>query len=224
MVDRYVVGGEKDSAARLLKADYNCFYNPKGRKANNYGDFLISGVAEGASGYGFHDLGGVNSQVNPKFKIGIDIPYSVNQADVWKRVRTVSSVLAEYRNRYMPDAGSPLIDAGDPADGAGVDIGAVGAGTNDPADLFGKFGTSSTVRDIKPSARSVSGVFLKDGIPGEISIFDIAGKKVKNATLVKSGSGFKVELQNGSRCGRGVFIVKTGNAQYSMLSRIASIR
>ena len=224
LVDRYLTGGEKDSAARVLKTDYNCFYNPKGRKPNNYGNFLVDGVAEGAAGYGLHDLGGVNGQVNPKFKVGIDIPYSVNQADVWKRVRTVSSVLAEYRNRYMPDAGSPLIDAGDPADGAGVDIGAVGAGANDPADLFGKFGNSSTLRDIKPGAQGVSGAFCKNGIPGEISVFDIAGKRVRNATLIKSGSGGKVVLQNGSRCGQGVFIVKAGNAQYSLISRIASVR
>jgi hypothetical protein len=224
MVDRYVVGGEKDSAARVLKTDYNCFYNPKGRKPNNYGNFLVAGVAEGAAGYGLHDLGGVNGQVNPKFKIGIDIPYSVNQADVWKRVRTVSSVLAEYRNRYMPDAGSPLIDAGDPADGAGVDIGAVGAGKDDPADQFGKFGTISLLRDIKPGKSSVSDALRRNGIPGEIAIFDIAGKKVKNATLLKSGAGIKVVMQNGARCGQGVFIVKVGNAQYSLISRIASIR
>jgi hypothetical protein len=31
-----------------------------------------------------------------------------------------------------------LIDAGDPADGAGTDIGAVGAGAADAKDLFGK--------------------------------------------------------------------------------------
>jgi hypothetical protein len=46
-------------------------------------------------------------------------------------------VLGLYRTRYAPQAGSPLIDAGDPQGGAGNDIGAVGAGQANPADLFG---------------------------------------------------------------------------------------
>jgi hypothetical protein len=33
-----------------------------------------------------------------------------------------------------------VIDRGDPADGAGTDIGAVGAGVVDSLDLFGTFG------------------------------------------------------------------------------------
>ena len=45
---------------------------------------------------------------------------------------------AYYRSVYAPGAGSPLIDAGDPADGAGNDVGAVGAGEDDAADLFGR--------------------------------------------------------------------------------------
>ena len=52
-------------------------------------------------------------------------------------VRRVSSVLALYRTHYTPQAGSPLIDAGDPAGGAGNDIGAVGAGTSNANDKFG---------------------------------------------------------------------------------------
>jgi hypothetical protein len=38
---------------------------------------------------------------------------------------------------YAPAAGSPLTDKGDPADGAGTDIGAIGSGAGDPADQFG---------------------------------------------------------------------------------------
>jgi len=41
--------------------------------------------------------------------------------------------------RYTPLAGSPLIDVGDPAGGAGNDIGAIGAGTPNAADGFGIF-------------------------------------------------------------------------------------
>jgi hypothetical protein len=38
---------------------------------------------------------------------------------------------------YGPAAGSPLIDAGDSADGVGTDVGAIGSGVRDPNDLFG---------------------------------------------------------------------------------------
>jgi hypothetical protein len=45
---------------------------------------------------------------------------------------------------YTPAAGSPLIDAGDPADDMGgarnTDIGAIGAGNVHPQDQFGRFG------------------------------------------------------------------------------------
>jgi hypothetical protein len=49
-------------------------------------------------------------------------------------------MLAHFRKLYTPGKESPLIDSGDPADGAGVDIGAIGAGKEDKQDRFGKFG------------------------------------------------------------------------------------
>ena len=45
--------------------------------------------------------------------------------------------LRAIRRRY---ADSPLIEAGDPADGPGSYIGAVGTGANAPQDNFGRFG------------------------------------------------------------------------------------
>jgi len=51
----------------------------------------------------------------------------------------VKEILARYRMRYTPKAGSPLIDKGDPAGGAGNDIGAVGAGATNAADKLGVF-------------------------------------------------------------------------------------
>jgi hypothetical protein len=56
---------------------------------------------------------------------------------VWLRTYGVSRVLRDYRAVYTPRSGSPLIDAGDPGDGDGNDIGAVGAGIPNPADRFG---------------------------------------------------------------------------------------
>jgi hypothetical protein len=38
---------------------------------------------------------------------------------------TVAQILAKFREIYTPAEGSPLIGAGDPADGAGTSIGAV---------------------------------------------------------------------------------------------------
>jgi hypothetical protein len=225
IVDRYLSGSENDSVARIVKADYNCFYNPKGRKPNNYGNFLVSGVSEGAAGYGGHDLGGVNGQVAPKFKVAMDTAFGLDESDVWNRVKTVSQVLAEYRNRYMPNAGSPLIDAGDPADGQGVDIGAVGAGMADPADLFGKFGAAATIyRDIKRGNTNSPAALLKSVKPGETAIFRIDGRKIGDARIMRTGSGIKLVLQNGLPCGPGIYLIRLDNARQSSITRIVSTR
>jgi hypothetical protein len=57
--------------------------------------------------------------------------------DVISGAVNVCQILAFYRGIYTPKAGSPAIDNGDPADGDGADIGAVGAGQADPNDQFG---------------------------------------------------------------------------------------
>jgi hypothetical protein len=57
---------------------------------------------------------------------------------IYKRTLTAANVLSAYRARYMPQAGSPLVDAGDPAAGAGNDIGAIGAGQPHADDRFGQ--------------------------------------------------------------------------------------
>src|SRR5262249_10572970 len=62
---------------------------------------------------------------------------------IWQGTQKVSQVLAIFRDRYSPKAGSPIIDAGDPADndsqGRRTDIGAVDVGGHDQ-DKLGKFG------------------------------------------------------------------------------------
>jgi hypothetical protein len=225
IVDRYVVGGEKDSAARIVKTDYNCFFNPKGRKANNYGSFLVAGVSEGAPGYGGHDLGGINGQADPKFKLGMDTSFGLNEAYVWNRVKTVSQVLAEYRNRYMPNTGSPLIDAGDPADGPGVDIGAVGTGKDDTADLFGKFGTTAILHGvIGNKGHFSSGTPLSAAKPGEITIYRIDGRRIEAARVEQTGSGYKVVSQYGLPLVPGVYLIRMANTHPSSTVRIVSTR
>jgi hypothetical protein len=123
--------------ARLRYSDYNDFYNPDAPNQTNYGLGVI-GVAPGTAGYGLHDLGGVNGHVNPKFTQPTAIPFPFLPEDIWSRTRKVSDVLGTYRSMYSPAAGSPLIGAGDPQDGQGGNIGAIGNG--EPADQFGRFG------------------------------------------------------------------------------------
>ncbi len=107
------------AAGATLTADYNFFDNTQA----NYSD----------SRHPAHDVGGQAMLTMPPTK-----SFDLDESTVWRRGTTVSSMLALYRTRYTPKAGSPLIDAGDPAGGAGNDIGAVGAGTPNAADKFGQ--------------------------------------------------------------------------------------
>jgi hypothetical protein len=122
-------GVEKDNEPRVAYADYNCFFNPQAPAAAAYDPGIV-----GTKGAGVHDV-----HADPKFAQGRLIPYSVNQDDVWNRKYAVSEVLALYRQRYAPAAGSPLVNAGDPADGKKSYIGAVGPGNDAPDDRFGRF-------------------------------------------------------------------------------------
>jgi hypothetical protein len=105
-----------------LEADYNAFLNPE---SMDYSD----GRAPG------HDVSGVDLMLSNPIE---DAPFDLDEAGIWQRTTSVASVLSVYRERYTPKSGSPLIDAGDPAGGEGNDIGAVGAGTPNADDLFGK--------------------------------------------------------------------------------------
>jgi hypothetical protein len=125
-------GLEKDSEPRMAYADYNCFFNPQAPTAAPYDRDLV-----GKKDAGLHDL-----HADPKFAEGRLIPYSVNEADVWNRKYTVSRVLSLYRQRYAPAAGSPLLNAGDPADGKESYIGAIGPRGDAPNDRFGRFSTA----------------------------------------------------------------------------------
>jgi hypothetical protein len=126
----------------------------------------VGGRAEGTDGFAGHDLGGVNGQANPQFVSGAVLPFPVPDDDVWNRELRVSQILADYRVRYTPAPASPLIDRGDPADGAGVDIGAIEAPTGLPRvdDQFGRFGGAST-----PPSLSIGDVWVMEGDSGDTS-------------------------------------------------------
>jgi hypothetical protein len=145
-----VLAGEFDESttpplARLRYSDYNDFYNPDAPNQTNYGLGVV-GVAPGAAGYGMHDLGGLNGHVNPKFTQPTVLPFPFRAEDIWSRAKKVSDVLSTYRMMYTPAARSPLIGAGDPQDGSGGNIGAIGNG--EAADQFGRFGGGT----VTPSA------------------------------------------------------------------------
>jgi hypothetical protein len=102
-----------------LAADYNLFSGPTG----NYSDGRAAPL---------HDVAGDPLLSEPPTTV-----FDIDEAGIWLRRTTVRDVLARYRARYLPKAGSPAIDVGDPAGGAGNDIGAVGAGAASADDKFG---------------------------------------------------------------------------------------
>jgi hypothetical protein len=121
---------ETDTEPRVAYADYNCFFITQATGAARY-DPKINEKA---------DAGGHDIQTDPMFAKGKQIPYSVNEADVWNKKFKVSQVLALYRERYAPTAGSPVIGKGDPADGKDSFMGAIGPnGCTRADDKFGKF-------------------------------------------------------------------------------------
>jgi len=124
--------------------------NPGVSRIKNYGD----------NRHPAQDVGALNAQVDPRFTTPTPPHYtSFNRGDIWRRTLTLKQILSVYRNYYTPAAGSPLTDAGDPAGGAGNDIGAVGSGTANAADQFGLLdgGTPATVSvAVTPNAPSLT--------------------------------------------------------------------
>ena len=114
----------------------------------------------------------------------------IEEDKVWKGTLNVSAVLADFRNRYMPQNTSPLVDTGDPASGTGVDIGAVEAanGTQQTDDLFGKFGNGITI-DVVAPASSFRG-FNMQVMPNPFSnnleiLYQIPASNVKNKVSIQ---------------------------------------
>jgi len=129
---------------RLGYADYNLFFNPDSDPAppRNYAVSVAGLTVRSDSGFGAHDArvgGPVDEQVDPG-PLGFSgdcFPWS--DEDIETSKVTVSQILAATRGAYTPASGSPMLSAGDPADGAANFIGAVGDGTT-AGDLFGHFG------------------------------------------------------------------------------------
>ncbi len=134
-------GSEKDNDPRVAYADYNCFFNPQAPAAASYDAGIVDKKDPGA-----HDV-----HADPRFAQGRLIPYAADEADVWNRNYKVSQVLALYRRRYAPAAGSSLLKGGDPADGKDSYIGAIGPGQDAAHDRFGRF----SVQPVGPAHKTV---------------------------------------------------------------------
>jgi hypothetical protein len=127
--------------ARLGYADYNLFDNPDASERINYA-LSVDGKTERAdAGFALHDVpakGAKNEQAAARFKGPLPTKFPFDDDDIRARKVTVAQILAHYRDVYSPAAGSPLLGTGDPADGPGSYIGAVGGGDGTPADKFGR--------------------------------------------------------------------------------------
>jgi hypothetical protein len=127
--------------ARLGYADYNLFHSPDAAPgAVNYGLAVAGLTVRTDAGFGRNDApagGGVDEQVDPELTGSTRTCFPFDDATIRSGETTVSEILAFYRGVYTPKADSPAIGKGDPKDGTGHAIGAIGEGTDD-ADRFGR--------------------------------------------------------------------------------------
>lgn len=126
---------------RLGYADYNLFHNPDAREKQNYALSVKDKTERADAGFAKHDVpanGAKDAQAEPKFKGPLPKQFAFRDDDIRSRKVTVAQILANYREAYSPGEGSLLINAGDPADGVGSFIGAVGVGKDAPNDEFGR--------------------------------------------------------------------------------------
>lgn len=126
---------------RLGYADYNLFYNPEAAARDNYALSVVGKVERQGAGFALHDVparGAKDAQAEPAFRGPVPTRFPFADEDILARKVTVVQILAHYRAAYAPAPGSPLLGAGDPADGPGSFIGAVGPGDDAPQDFFGR--------------------------------------------------------------------------------------
>ena len=170
-------------ASTYAYLDYNAFYSPDDSNKDNY-SVTLPGMTEGTPGFAGHDVNGVNGQLAASPFAGarlvsLDDGSVVDEAALWQRTQTVSSVLAAFRARYMPASSSPVINAGDVQDndsqGRRTDIGAIDRDGHD-LDRLGKFGTPST--DPTPPTVSMAAPAAGATVTGTTTLSASAGDNV----------------------------------------------
>jgi hypothetical protein len=144
---------------RIGYSDYNLFYNPSSKIKDHY-YITVAGKTERAdNGFAKNDVpvsGLVDAEVDPKFTGPLVDSFPFNDTNILAGTVTVSKMLKFFWDMYTPASGSPLIDAGDPADGAGTDIGVVETGA------VGAISRSASIKKI-PRTASVSAAYDLQG-------------------------------------------------------------
>jgi len=195
---------------RLRYADYNDFYTPDAPNQTNYGLGVV-GLAPGTVGYGLHDLGGYNGHMNPKFTNPTVLPFPFAPEDIWSRTKKVSDVLAAYRAMYTPAPGSPLIGAGDPQDGVGGNIGAIGNG--EATDQFGKFGGGSTApTQPTPPAPSAPTISSFTAVPVSVQ----SGQSATLSWSVSGANTLTIAPTPGDVMGTSVSVTSAATTTYTL--------
>jgi hypothetical protein len=152
---------------RLGYADYNLFWNPQAARKDNYG-LAVAGKQERVDpGFALNDAlagGKVDDQVDPMFAAGDKVPvlFPYSDDDIKSGAVTVCQILAFYRTVFAPAPGSPLIGVGDPADGAGNSIGAIGGAD----DNFGMLCAGGDVGAPNLTAATFTCPAITPGMPG----------------------------------------------------------
>jgi hypothetical protein len=137
-----ITEGVNPPPERLGYADYNLFYNdPPESTPRNYAVAVTGLGLRVDPGFGAHDAhagGPVDEQVDPG-ALGVAGCFPWSDEDIKASKVRVSQMLAALRTGYTPAPNSAMLSAGDPADGAGNYIGAIGTGAA-ASDRFGTFG------------------------------------------------------------------------------------
>jgi hypothetical protein len=136
-------GGDAVLSEGAETVDSNAFLNTTGSGVNLVNGTLTAGNNSfwnsSTPYYSDSRSTGTDKTSNPLFTNPATHMFEWDERAIWQRTSAPRTVLSQYRARYTPAAGSPLIDAGSTSTfGAGNDIGAVGAGTSNAADQFGK--------------------------------------------------------------------------------------
>jgi hypothetical protein len=133
----------EEKPVRLGYADYNLFYSPGARAQRNYLLSVAGKTERKDAGFGLNDIpraGKLDEQADPQCKGPIPRSFPFSDDEIKVRKVGLSTILARYREAYAPAKGSPLIGTGEPADGVGTNIGAIGAARPSDQDRFGRFG------------------------------------------------------------------------------------
>lgn len=111
----------------IASTDFNCFYSTNAAVITNYSVRVsVEGKTNRQSvGFGYNDLtvgGPAHEQVDPLLAGPIDAITVATPEEMLARIHTIDEVLAEARAAFALQAGSPCIDAGDPADDGEADV------------------------------------------------------------------------------------------------------